>query len=334
MFKMFEKKEDTYKGYSESNPQPLTDDGYASKAAAEENKAAPFAPTQPNAYGQQGQPPYAPIQPNTYGRQGQPPYAPVQPNAYGQQGQPPYAPVPPHMYGQTAPMYTPGQPPRKKSVGKTIAIVIACIVGVNLLLFGGLVAYFMVQSPDKKIEAYQESGNLSDLIDACDIYDNQMPDVDDPVAAEMYFEIALSDTKAFLRAAKEAECIDYYGSDENDVYRTLMSDWLFLMLINGQYSKYNEIFVQKMLECSPSGTYYFDTYVMMRYLENDYITLTDQQKQVVFSAFDALLDACATEEERQLNLEEYYDFCEALGEYDKADAIEQQIGEMQTAAAA
>lgn len=333
MFKMFEKKEDTYKGYSESNPQPLTDDGYAPKAAAEENKAAPFAPTQPNAYGRQGQPPYAPIQPNTYGRQGHPPYAPVQPNAYGQQGQPPYAPVPPHMYGQTAPMYAPGQPPRKKSVGKTIAIVIACIVGVNLLLFGGLVAYFMVQSPDKKIEAYQESGNLSDLIDACDVYDNQMPDVDDPVAAEMYFETALSDTKTFLRAAKEAECISYYN-DENDAYRTLMSDWLFLMLINGQYSKYNEIFVQKMLEYSPSGTYYFDTYVMMHYLENDYITLTDQQKQVVFSAFDALLDACATEEERQLNLEEYYDFCETLGEYDKADAIEQQIGEMQTAAAA
>lgn len=330
---MFEKKEDTYKGYSESNPQPLTDDGYAPKAAAEENKAAPFAPVQPNVYGQLGQPPYAPIQPNTYGRQGHPPYAPVQPNAYGQQGQPPYAPVPPHMYGQTAPMYAPGQPPRKKSVGKTIAIVIACIVGVNLLLFGGLVAYFMVQSPDKKIEAYQESGNLSDLIDACDVYDNQMPDVDDPVAAEMYFETALSDTKTFLRAAKEAECISYYN-DENDAYRTLMSDWLFLMLINGQYSKYNEIFVQKMLEYSPSGTYYFDTYVMMHYLENDYITLTDQQKQVVFSAFDALLDACATEEERQLNLEEYYDFCETLGEYDKADAIEQQIGEMQTAAAA
>lgn len=331
---MFEKKEDTYKGYSESNPQPLTDDGYAPKAATEENKAAPFAPTQPNAYGQQGQPSYVPVQPNAYGQQGQSPYAPVQPNAYGQQGQPPYAPVPPHMYGQTAPMYAPGQPPKKKSVGKTIAIVIACIVGVNLLLFGGLVAYFMVQSPDKKIEAYQESGNLSDLIDACDAYDNQMPDVDDPVAAEMYFEIALSDTKAFLRAAKEAECIDYYGGDENDVYRTLMSDWLFLMLINGQYSKYNEVFVQKMLECSPSGTYYFDTYVMMHYLENDYITLTDQQKQAAFSAFDALIAAATSEEERQMNLGEYYDFCEALGEYEKSDKIERQMNETQTAVAA
>lgn len=330
---MFEKKEDTYKGYSDSNPKPLTDDGYTPKAATDEPKSAPYAPTQPNVYGQQGHSPYTPAQPNVYGQPGHSPYAPAQPNAYGQPGQPAYAPVPPHMYGQNAPMYAPGQPPKKKSVGKTIAIIIACIVGVNLLLFGGLVTYFMFQSPEKMVEAYQESGNLSDLIDACDAYDNQMPDVEDPVAAEMYFETALSDTKTFLRAAKEAECISYYA-DENDVYRTLMSDWLFLMLLNGQYDKYSDVFVQKMLECSPSGTYYFDTYVMMHYLENDYITLTDQQKQVAFSAFDALLDACATEEELQLNLQEYYEFCETLGEYDRADEIEAQISEAQTAVAA
>ena len=211
--KMFEPKEDVYKGYSESNTKPLED--------TPQPKAA-------NGYGQP-QPPYAPTQPNPYG-QPQQPFAPVPPNAYGQQ---PYAPVQPNPYGQPAYPYMPSRPPKKKSVGKIIAIVIACIVGVNLLLFGGVFVFIAMQSPEKKVEAYEESGNLADLIDACDVYDNQMPDIDDPVAAEQHFETALSDTKTFLRAAKDADCLLYYA-DENEAYRMLMSDWLFLMLINGQ----------------------------------------------------------------------------------------------------
>ena len=304
--KMFEPKEDVYKGYSESNTKPLED--------TPQPKAA-------NGYGQP-QPPYAPTQPNPYG-QPQQPFAPVPPNAYGQQ---PYAPVQPNPYGQPAYPYMPSRPPKKKSVGKIIAIVIACIVGVNLLLFGGVFVFIAMQSPEKKVEAYEESGNLADLIDACDVYDNQMPDIDDPVAAEQHFETALSDTKTFLRAAKDADCLLYY-TDEDEAYRTLLSDWLFLMLINGQYDKYSAVFVQKMQECAPNGTYYFDTYTMMHYIENDYITLTEPQKQAVLSAFDALIAAAASEEERQMNLGEYYDFCEALGEYDKADEIERQLYE-------
>ena len=99
------------------------------------------------------------------------------------------------------------------------------------------------------------------------------------------------------------------------------------MLINGQYDKYSAVFVQKMQECAPSGTYYFNTYTMMHYIENEYITLTEPQKQAALSAFDALIAAAASEEERQMNLGEYYDFCEALGEYDKADEIERQLYE-------
>lgn len=297
---MFEPKEDVYKGYSESNTKPLED-----------------TPQQPTATAVTD----APVQPNPYG-QPQPPYAPVQPNPYGQ----PQMYIQPQMYGQPAYPYMPSQPPKKKSAGKIIAIVIACIVGVNLLLFGGVFAFIALQSPEKKVEAYEQSGNLADLIDACDAYDNQMPDVDDPVAAEQHFETALSDTKTFLRAAKDADCLLYY-TDEDEAYRTLLSDWLFLMLINGQYDKYSAVFVQKMQECAPNGTYYFDTYTMMHYIENDYITLTEPQKQAALSAFDALIAAAASEEERQMNLGEYYDFCEALGEYDKADEIERQLYE-------
>lgn len=291
---MFEPTEDVYKGYSESNTKPLKD-----------------TPQQPTATAVTD----APVQPNPY-RQPQPPYAPVQPNPYGQ----------PQMYGQPAYPYMPSQPPKKKSAGKIIAIVIACIVGVNLLLFGSVFAFIALQSPEKKVEAYEQSGNLADLIDACDAYDNQMPDVDDPVAAEQHFETALSDTKTFLRAVKEAECIEYYN-EETEVYQTLMTDWLCLMLINGQYDKYSEVFVQKMQECAPNGTYYFNTYTMMHYIENEYITLTEPQKQAALSAFDALIAAAASEEERQMNLGEYYDFCEALDEYDKADEIERQLYE-------
>lgn len=326
---MFDKKEDTYKGYSESNPQPLSDDGYAPKAA-DSGQDAPFAPPQPNTYGQPQQP-YASVQPNAYGQSQ--PYAPVQPNAYGQPQQP-YAPVQPNAYGQPQPSmygqppFAPGPVPKKKSVGKTIAIVLACVVGVNVAVFFIGVLFGILQSPDKKVEAYNQSGNLADMIDACDIYDNKSFDIDDKIAAEQHFETALSDTKAFLRAFPNAECVDYYN-DDNSAYAILMADWFGLMLLNGQYDKFEDIFVKKMLECAPNGNYYLTTGALQDYIQTEIFTPTEEQKQVILSAFDALIEASRDETERLLNLQEYYDFCEALHEYDKADSIEQQINALQ-----
>ncbi len=313
---MFNNKEDVYKGYSESNPSPLKDPPQAEANFAE--NAQSYA--QP-----ESQPPYT-QQP--YAQPPQQPYAqPAQQAPYGQQ---PYAPQP-NFYGQPAYPYTGAQPRKKKSTGKIVAIVIACIVAVNLLFVGGIVAIIMLQSPEKKVEAYEQSGNLADLIDACDIYDNQMPDVDDPVAVEKHFETALSDTKSFMRAFKEAGCVDYY-TDADAAYNALMTDWLCLMLINGDYEKYSEVFVAKMQETAPSGNYYMNTYTLMHYIESEYIVFTEPQKQAALAAFDKLIAASRTEAEKQMNLAEYYDFCESLGAYEKADEIEQQIDATATAA--
>ena len=38
-----------------------------------------------------------------------------------------------------------------------------------------------------------------------------------------------------------------------------------------------------------------------------------------------LVAASSTAEEQYLNLQEYYDCCEAFGDYDKADEIEQRL---------
>ncbi len=342
---MFNNKEDVYKGYSSQEPKPLQDPPEAeakfTETAQRVSQPEPQPPYAQQPYAQSPQQPY--VQPAQQAPYGQPPYTqPAQQTPYGQQpfaqptqqapyGQTPYAPIQPNPYGQPAYPYTGAQPPKKKSAGKIIAIVIACIVGINLLFFGVIVGVFMAQSPEKKVEAYEQSGNLSDLIDACDRYDNQVFDIDDPVAAEKHFDTALRDTKAFMRAFKDAECADYY-EDDSAAYNTLMTDWLCLMLINGDYEKYADVFVEKMQEISPSGNYYMDTYTLMHYIESDYIVLTEPQKQAALSAFDRLIAASRNEEERQMNLSEYYDFCETLGEYDKADQIEQQIDDTANAA--
>lgn len=209
-------------------------------------------------------------------------------------------------------------------MGKTVAIVIACVFGINLLLFGIAIASTLLQSPDKKIEAYEQSGNLADLIDACDIYDNTIASLDDTQTAEKYFAIALNDTKAFYRAFDSAECVDYYDNSRA-AYNQLMADWLYLLLQNEQYDKYVSVFTQKMAEYSPSGEYYMDSYAFANFVETDYFELTDEQKQVTLRAFDALIEIAEDDEERRMNLKEYYDFCESLGMYDRADEIEREL---------
>ena len=110
---MFNNKEDVYKGYSESNPNPLKDPPQA-EANFAENAQSYAQPESQSPYAQQ---PYA--QPP------QQPYAqPAQQAPYGQQ---PYAPQP-NFYGQPAYPYTGAQPRKEKNTGKIVAIVIACIV--------------------------------------------------------------------------------------------------------------------------------------------------------------------------------------------------------------
>lgn len=321
---MREQKEDVYTGYSGSSPQPLRDPPehkWENRSASSANftqtpPQAPFAPQQnftpqPPVYPQNSYPtaPYPPQ--NNYG---QPQYPPNTPPTYGQPQQYPVYP------------YALGQPPKKKSVGKIVGIVIACIVAFNLLI--GIIIFAAVfgQSPEKKIEAYEQSGNLADLISACDIYDNTIASLNDTQTAERYFELALSDTKAFHRAFDNADCADYYNGG-NDAYNQLMADWLYLMLKNGQYDKYVSVFSQKMKEYSPSGEYYMDSYTFASFAENGYFELTEEQKQVALRGFDALIEISEDEEERRMNLKEYYDFCESIGMYDRADEIERQLQE-------
>lgn len=326
---MRENKEDIYTSYSGSAPQPLQD----SPERKWENRtadASAFTQTQPsspfaqqNFSGQQSftqqQPPY------TQGGYSNLSYPPQ-----GNYGQPQYPPnTPPMYYGQPqypVQPYAPGQPPKKKNTGKTVAIVIACVVALNLLLFGITLAASFLQSPDKKIEAYEQSGNLADLIAACDLYDNSINYLDNPVTAEHYFSIALADAKVFYRTFPNTECADYYNSNYA-AYNQLMADWLYLLLKTEQYDKYVTVFRDKMLEYSPSGDYYMDSYAFSGFVKDGVFELTEEQKHVALRGFDALIEASEDGEERRMNLKEYYDFCEALGMYDRADEIEQQLQE-------
>lgn len=211
------------------------------------------------------------------------------------------------------------------STGKIIGIVLGCVFGVFLLLVAVSVASFVsMTNPDKHLEAYQQSGDLADLIDACDAYDTKIAFLSDTVAAEACFAEALSDTKAFLRAFPNADCAGLY-SDEEAAYNIFMSDYLYLLLLNGKEEEYTQVFTQKMLERSASGNYYMDSYTFTGFVEDGVFTLNEEQKQVVYQGFDMLVAASSTAEEQHLNLQEYYDCCEAFGDYDKADEIEQRL---------
>lgn len=269
-------------------------------------------------------PPYG--QPQTPPAYGQPAYGQSQTPPYGQpQAQPPYGRPP---YGQPQnqtpyPVYPPVPPKKRMSTGKIIGIVLGCVFGLFLLLVGiGVASFVSMTNPDKHLEAYQQSGDLADLIDACDAYDTKITFIGDTVEAEVCFGQALSDTKAFLRAFPNADCAGLY-SDEEAAYNIFMSDYLYLLLLNGKEEEYTQVFTQKMLERSASGNYYMDSYTFTGFVEDGIFTLSEGQKQVVYQGFDMLVAASSTDEERYLNLQEYYDCCEAFGDYDKADEIEQ-----------
>ena len=211
------------------------------------------------------------------------------------------------------------------STGKIIGIVLGCVFGVFLLLVAvGVASFVSMTNPDKHLEAYQQSGDLADLIDACDAYDTKIAFLSDTVAAEACFAEALSDTKAFLRAFPNADCAGLY-SDEEAAYNIFMSDYLYLLLLNGKEEEYTQVFTQKMLERSASGNYYMDSYTFTGFVEDGVFTLSEGQKQVVYQGFDMLVAASSTAEEQHLNLQEYYDCCEVFGDYDKADEIEQRL---------
>lgn len=269
-----------------------------------------------------GQPLYG--QPQTPPPYGQPLYG--QPQTPPPYGQPPYgqgAYPPPNGYAS----YPPVPQKKKMSAGKIIGIVLGCFFGIFLLLVVvGVVSVFSSANPEKKVEAYQQSGNLADLIDACDAYDSQITFVSDSAAAEACFAEALADTKAFHRAFPDAECTALYSDDAEVAYNVFMADYLYLMLINGNNEQYTQVFTQKMLERSASGNYYMDSYTFVGYVEDGIFELTDAQKQVVYQGFDALVAASATPDERTMNLQEYYDCCESFGNYDKADEIELLLG--------
>lgn len=288
---------------------------YAPSAVPPVPNAAPMPP-----YGQPQTPPYG-QQP--YGQsQTPPPYA--QPQTPPPYGQPPYgqgAYPPPTPY----PVYPPVPPKKRMSTGKIIGIVLGCVFGVFLLLVAvGVASFVSMTNPDKHLEAYQQSGDLADLIDACDAYDTKIAFIGDTVEAEACFAEALSDTKAFLRAFPNADCADLY-SDEEAAYNILMSDYLYLLLLNGKEEEYTQVFTKKMLERSASGNYYMDSYTFTGFVEDGVFTLSEGQKQVVYQGFDMLVAASSTAEEQYLNLQEYYDCCEAFGDYDKADEIEQRL---------
>ncbi len=282
------------------NPVPPQAPPYAQGAVPPAPNAAPMPPYEQPLYGQpQTPPPY-----------GQPPY-----------GQGAYPPPPGYAN------YPPAPQKKKMSAGKIIGIVLGCFFGIFLLLVVvGVVSVFSSANPEKKVEAYQQSGNLADLIDACDAYDSQITFVSDSAAAEACFAEALADTKAFHRAFPDAECTALYSDDAEVAYNVFMADYLYLMLINGNNEQYTQVFTQKMLERSASGNYYMDSYTFVGYVEDGIFELTDAQKQVVYQGFDALVAASATPDERTMNLQEYYDCCESFGNYDKADEIELLLG--------
>ena len=314
-----------------------------SQPSAPDSVAPPTAPITPKE--QVVPPPASPYAPSTVPPvpnaapvppYGQPPYGqPQTPPPYGQQfyGQsqtpPPYGQPP---YGQGAypppapyPVYPPVPSKKRMSTGKIIGIVLGCVFGVFLLLVAVSVASFVsMTNPDKHLEAYQQSGDLADLIDACDAYDTKIAFLSDTVAAEACFAQALSDTKTFLRTFPNADCAGLY-SDEEAAYNIFMSDYLYLLLLNGKEEEYTQVFTQKMLERSASGNYYMDSYTFTGFVEDGVFTLNEEQKQVVYQGFDMLVAASSTAEEQYLNLQEYYDCCEAFGDYDKADEIEQRL---------
>lgn len=268
-----------------------------------------------------GQAPYG--QPQTSPPYGQAPYGqPQTPPPYGQPayGQGVYPPPTPY------PVYPPVPPKKRMSTGKIIGIVLGCVFGVFLLLVAVSVASFVsMTNPDKHLEAYQQSGDLADLIDACDAYDTKIAFISDTVEAEACFAEALADTEAFHRAFPNSECASDFEGDPNYYYNMFLADYLYLMLLNGNNEQFTWVFTQKMTERSSSGRYYMSFNTFLSYVENGLFVLSPEQEQVVYQGLEMLVAESETQERQQINLMYYFKCCEVFGDYDKADEIEQRL---------
>lgn len=268
-----------------------------------------------------GQAPYG--QPQTSPPYGQAPYG--QPQTPPPYGQPAYGQG---VYPQPAPYpgYPPVPPKKRMSAGKIVGIVLGCVFGVFLLLVAvGVASFVSMTNPDKHLEAYQQSGDLADLIDACDAYDTKIAFISDTVEAEACFAEALADTEAFHRAFPNSECASDFEGDPNYYYNMFLADYLYLMLLNGNNEQFTWVFTQKMTERSSSGRYYMSFNTFLSYVENGLFVLSPEQEQVVYQGLEMLVAESETQERQQINLMYYFKCCEVFGDYDKADEIEQRL---------
>lgn len=236
-------------------------------------------------------------------------------NQYSQQSSGQNLPFNPQQYNSYA------APVKRKSNAKIITAVVA-IIAFFLVAFCAVI-FFAAPNADEYVEQYEQTGNLSNLIDACDAYDTTITNISDMPKAQEHFRTALADTKAFLRAFPNSECKDYYESDI-DAYNLLVADYYFIMIKNGDYDNFISEFIKRMKEVSPSD-YYTDSYTFVSCVSDETLPLTQEEKDVVLHGFDMLITMSETDEEKLLNLQEYYDCCESFGLYDKADVIAGQI---------
>lgn len=284
-----------------------------------ENKNANNQPQIPNVGNAPYTPNYnaAPYTPNNNAA----PYTPQ-----SAQGQPPYG----QPYGQPYGAYP--QPPQKKkmSAGKIIVIIIS-IFFIFLLLMG--IAVFKLIFPkteNELIEQYKTTGSFSDLVNLCDYYDSMLtinPEkIAHPDLAATYFDLMLSDTKQFIRNYDNDAASDSYA-DGKTAYSEYLASYFYILLRNGSYDLFTHVFTEKLLEYNAAGDYYTDSYTLIYNIENSIIELTDEQKDAVTKGYDALLAASRSQDEMQYNLMEYYECCEAMQMYEKADELERMLQE-------
>lgn len=278
-----------------------------------ENKNANNQPQIPNGGSAPYTPNYnaAPYMPNNNAA----PYTPQ--SAQGQQP-----------YGQPYGAYP--QPPQKKkmSAGKIIAIIIS--VSFIFLLLMGIAVFKLIfpKAENELIEQYKTTGSFSDLIKLCDYYDSMLtlnPEkIEHPDLAATYFDLMLSDTKQFIRNYDNDAASDSY-SDGKTAYSEYLASYFYILLRNGSYDLFTHVFTEKLLEYNAAGDYYTDSYTLIYNIEHGIIALTDEQKNAVTKGYDALLAASRSQDEMQYNLREYYECCEAMQMYEKADELEQML---------
>lgn len=216
----------------------------------------------------------------------------------------------------------PYMPQKKNSNKLLIPIIIIAFIAFFAIGYG--VVSIAFPDTDNYIATFEQSGQMTDLINLCNAYDTNIMTITDTATAESYFEKALFDTKEFMRAFHQASCASQF-TDENEAYNIFVADYFYLMIKNGNYDKFNYIFTDKMLEVSPTGDYYIDSYTFLNFYDEGYFEFTVDEKLAVLRGFEALVNNSTTEDERRMNLQEYYDFCESFELYDKADEVEKML---------